>query len=114
MMGCVKKWKAKELSALTKQLTAKDAATRFEGMGEARRNEAWAFLLAIVPVLIVGPIFAPFSEANTLGKILLILTGSWAGLVFTGMLLIVFRVIWQVRRAQTGSPIPAPENVERR
>ena len=98
-MGLIRHWQEKEKSALTMQLTANDAENRFKGMGQARRNEAVAFVVATVPVLVASILFAPYNEAGAVGKVILNFTLAWAAVLLLVTLAFVILTLVRIRKA---------------
>ncbi len=99
-MALVRRWRDKEEAALKNQLTAKGAAVRFEGMGQARRNEAVAFLIATVPALIASILFAPYDAASAVGKVTLTVTLAWAALILLAVFAFVIRALVRIGRTR--------------
>lgn len=71
------RWIRREEEALRRLFHGKSADVRLEGMRRSERNEAKIFLLAMTPVVVVGPFVGKWSSASTFGKIMLALLAAW-------------------------------------
>jgi hypothetical protein len=74
----VRHWAKREEAALRAQFHGKAPARRLLGLQRSERNKARLFLLALLPLGIVGPVVGKWSEASSLGKAIMALGLVWA------------------------------------
>ena len=81
MKKILQRWVREEERSLKRLSYGKTATARFGGLRRNEANHAKLFFVAFAPMLLAVP-FTPWSTASTLGKIVMVVTGAWAALVF--------------------------------
>ena len=99
MMARVKtlidKWLRSEDAANRKQFRGKTANTRFQGLWQSERNQAKLMLAAMVPVLAIAPFVSKWSDASSIERVVMFITGTWAVVVMVGGTFLAIRSIFR-------------------
>lgn len=97
----VSRWASREERFLRRQFHGKTVSARFDGLGRSKRNEAKLFLLAAVPMVLIGPFIGKWSDASLLGKTILVLLAIWFGVVLVAGSVLLFRALTRASRSRS-------------
>ncbi len=97
----IRRWENSEERASRRQFHGKTFSDRFDGLRRSRRNEAKLFLLAMAPVVGIGPFIGKWSDASLFGKALLALLSIWFVAVVVGGGFFFFRSVVRASRGHS-------------
>lgn len=98
----ISRWASREERFLRRQFHGKTVGVRFDGLRRSERNEAKVFLLAMAPMILIGPFVGKWSDASLLGKTVLALLAIWFVTVLVAGGFLLFRALVQASRDRSG------------
>lgn len=96
----ISRWASREERFLRRLFHGKTVGARFDGLGRSKRNEAKLFLLAAVPMVLIGPFIGKWSDASLIGKTILVLLAIWSGTVLVVGGFLLFRALTRASRSR--------------
>ena len=93
MKHLINRWIKSEDAASRKQFRGKTVNARFQGLWQSERNQAKFMLAAMAPVLAMAPFVSKWSEASSIERIVMAITGTWAVVVMVGGTFVAIRSI---------------------
>ena len=97
----ISRWASREQRFLGRQFHSKTLGVRFDGLRRSKRNEAKLFLLAMAPMVFIGPFIGRWSDASRIGKTILTLLAIWFGAVLVVGSLLLFRALARASRGRS-------------
>lgn len=102
MIAAIDRWVRREHGALKGLITGRSVNERFRGLNRSKRNEAKLFLLGLLPIILSVPFLPKWSDASSLVRVWMLLSGAWFVVIVAVGSFFIFRSAIRVSRNHNG------------